>query len=426
VSEITSGRWSLDKATFTFYDTAARKIAGLGPPLPTRVAVAEQVGRLWDEWQSLQRGGARSTVTRLWNTAPPLVVLVNANPERLVALIADGDSVGSLGLDLSTVGENVRAFVVDERGQWVLGQKAQATDLDVMRPLSGGLPWQLKLVGSTEETNTILRARRNYAITAFSVFVLLIAGACYAIARGALREAVAGRLQGDFVSAVSHEFRSPLTALRQLTELLAQGRIQEESRRRLYFDVLLKETSRLHQLVENLLEFGRMDAGRRQYRFEPVDLSGVVEEAILEYQREADANGHRIEFTRHGSRLIVDGDREALKRTARNLLENAVKYSPGAVAVWVDTAAEGDAALLRVRDEGIGVPPSERSRIFEKFVRGEAAKSACIQGTGIGLSMVKEIVAAHHGRVDLHSEVGRSSTFVVRLPLSRADERRDA
>jgi two-component system phosphate regulon sensor histidine kinase PhoR len=92
----------------------------------------------------------------------------------------------------------------------------------------------------------------------------------------------------------------------------------------------------------------------------------------------------------------------------------------------VETGSEGRMAVLRVRDEGIGVPPEEQSRIFEKFVRGEAAKRACIQGTGVGLSMVKEIVGAHHGQIDLHSEVGRGSTFVVRLPPSQADERRGA
>jgi signal transduction histidine kinase len=427
VSEITSGRWRLTKDTFTFYDSAARTIAGLEPPLPTRVAVAEQVESLWNDWLAFQ-AGAKFTVTRVHRGgATPLIALVNVNASRLVALIADGNSIGSLGLDLSAAGESVRASIVDEHGQQIGGQTSQAPGLEVMRSLSGGgIPWQLKLVGSAEETTTIVRARRRYAIPAFSIFVLLVAGACYAIARGVLREANAGRLQGDFVSAVSHEFRSPLTALRQLTELLAQGRIQDESRRRMYFDVLLKETSRLNQLVEDLLDFGRMDAGRRQYHFEPIELSRLVDDAIQEYQREADANGHRIEFAPHSGQVIVDADRAAMKRVVRNLLENAVKYSPNALTVSVETGSEERTAVLRVRDEGMGIPLDEQSRIFEKFVRGEAAKSACIQGTGIGLSMVKEIVAAHRGHVSVQSEVGRGSTFVVRLPLSEANDRRPA
>jgi signal transduction histidine kinase len=236
--------------------------------------------------------------------------------------------------------------------------------------------------------------------------------------RGVLREAAAGRLQSDFVSAVSHEFRSPLTTLRQLTELLAEGRIHDESRRRRYFEVLQQETSRLQQLVEDLLDFGRMDAGRRQYELEVLDFSELVQDGIHEYQRQANGNGHRIELTSRGDGLVVKADREALRRVVRNLLENAVKYSPDAQTVWVETGSEGDAAVLRVRDEGIGIPPEEQARIFEKFVRGEWAKQACIPGTGVGLAMVKEIVRVHQGEVGLDSEVGRGSTFMVRLPLS--------
>ena len=201
--------------------------------------------------------------------------------------------------------------------------------------------------------------RRNYLIAALAAIVLLVGLACYAMARGVLREAAAGQLQSDFVSAVSHEFRSPLTTLRQLTELLAEGRIHEESRQRRYFSVLQQETSRLQQLVENLIDFGRMDAGRGQYKFEPLDFSELVQDGIEEYQRQAGANGHKIEIHSDHSRLLIDADREALRRVVRNLLENAVKYSPETKTVWVETGCERHAAILRVRDEGIGIPPEE-------------------------------------------------------------------
>jgi signal transduction histidine kinase len=255
---------------------------------------------------------------------------------------------------------------------------------------------------------------------ALGAVVLLVCVACYAIARGVLREAAAGRLQSDFVSAVSHEFRTPLTTLRQLTELLAHGRVQDERRRQQYFDVLQKETSRLHQLVEDLLDFGRMDAGRRHYQLEPVDLSALVRDGVQEYCREATANGHRVELLAEPSALMVNADREAMRRVVRNLLENAVKYSPDSPVVWVETAGTSDSAVLRVRDDGIGIPVDEHARIFEKFVRGEGAKRACIEGTGIGLAMVKEIVEVHRGNVQVSSEPGRGSTFEIRLPLSEA------
>jgi signal transduction histidine kinase len=236
-----------------------------------------------------------------------------------------------------------------------------------------------------------------------------------------LREAAAGRLQSDFVSAVSHEFRTPLTTLRQLTELLAHGRVPDERRRQQYFDVLQKETSRLHQLVEDLLDFGRMDAGRRHYQLEPIDFSALVRDGVDEYCREATANGHRVELSVGApAPLMVNADREAMRRVVRNLLENAVKYSPDSPVVWVETTCVSQSAVLRVRDEGIGIPGEEHTRIFEKFVRGEDAKRACIEGTGIGLAMVKEIVEVHRGEIQVSSEVGRGSTFQVRLPLREA------
>jgi signal transduction histidine kinase len=426
VASLESGRWPLTKETYVWYDSEARKLAGLtsgGPAPDAKLAVADVVESVWNDWQLFQRSGSRSLVKHVHGSGKvPVLAILSANPERLVVVIYAGDSIRHLGFDSASDGEKqrTRLALVDEQGRPVFG--VAPTEDHVTRILSAAdLPWHLDL--STARSNApggFLAERRGYFILALAGIVLLVSAACYAIARGVLREAAAGRLQSDFVSAVSHEFRSPLTTLRQLTELLAHGRIQDESRRRQYFDVLQKETSRLHKLVEDLLDFGRMDAGHRQYRLEPVDFSELVRDGIHEYQNESNGNGHKIELTSDSSRLVVEADREALRRVVRNLLENAVKYSPDRETVWVETRCEERAAVLRVRDEGIGIPAGEHSRIFEKFVRGEAAKRACIKGTGIGLAMVKEIVLVHHGEVDLASEVGRGSTFRVRLPLSRS------
>jgi signal transduction histidine kinase len=426
VSELASGRWRLDKASFTFYDSSTRKLAGLAPPPASRVAVAEQVLAIWDLWQAFRATGASSQTQRLYQSGnTPVIALVSGDRDQLAALVIDGEAFRSVGLDLDSVGAGVLASLTDQRSTLILGKTLEAPGVEVVRSLSSlAFPWQLRLMASDEEAGSLLHGRRNYAIMALSVFVLLVFGACYAIARGVRREAVAGQLQGDFVSAVSHEFRSPLTALRQLTELLAQGRVQDESRRRVYFDVLLRETSRLHQLVEDLLDFGRMDAGRQQYHFELLDFSALVRDSIREYETEADASQHKIDVTTQGLDLTVRADSDAVKRVVRNLIENAVKYSPGAPAIWVDVSSGEDAAVLRVRDEGIGVPAEEQSRIFEKFVRGKAAKNACIPGTGIGLAMVKEIVHVHRGQVTVQSDVGRGSTFIVRLPIDRRDRER--
>ena len=238
------------------------------------------------------------------------------------------------------------------------------------------------------------------------------------MARGVIREWQTMRVQSDFVAAVSHEFRSPLTTLGQLTELLADRRVDDAARRQTYFEVMHKETLRLQRLVDNLLDFGRMEANRRDYAHEPLDLVELVRAGVEDYQREAEQNGYEIKLTSPADAVPVCGDRDALSRVVRNLLENAVKYSPDCPTVWVAAARDHGTAVLSVRDNGIGIAANEHARIFDRFVRGAAAKQACIQGTGIGLAMVKEIVQAHHGELEVISEPGAGSIFTVRIPLT--------
>ena len=423
IAGLESGQWPLSKEDYVYYTNESHKLMGSKggqSDIETKLAVAEIVGSAWDEWQLFQHSGSRSLTKHLHNASGvPVLAVLNANPERMVALVYGGDSIRRLSFDPVGKTNAVRESLVDEHGRVIFGAIPESTDLQAARPLSAAeLPWRFNVaISRSDAAGGFLPEGRQFFILALAAVVVLVAVACYAMARGVLRENAAGQLQTDFVSAVSHEFRSPLTTLRQLTELLSEGRINDESRRRLYFDVLRKETLRLYQLVEDLLDFGRMDAGRRQYRLESIDLSELVRDGVSAYRGESNGNGHKIELTTDNGSLLVNGDREALRRVVRNLVENAVKYSPHADTVWVETGCEGHLAVLRVRDEGIGIPPEERSRIFEKFVRGEAAKQAAIPGTGIGLAMVQEIVRVHRGKLDVDSEVGKGSTFVVRLPL---------
>jgi signal transduction histidine kinase len=429
IDSLNAGQWAINKGTHHYYFRLALDLAGHPPETSApaeRLVVAETVGALWDEWRQFARSGSQSLTKQLHSSGPiPVLTLVNANPERLVAVIYPGQALRNWIPDPGP-GEDaagIRVDLVASDGRSLTGTpREERPALRVVRTLSpASLPWQLDVTSAVDGASRIFASeRRNYLVFALAGIVLMVALACYAMARGVLREAAAGRLQSDFVSAVSHEFRSPLTTLRQLTELLAEGRIVEEGRRRQYFSVLQKETSRLHQLVEDLLDFGRMEAGRRQYRPEALDLATVVRDTVQQYSNEAAANGHSIDVAPQPGPLVVEADREALQRVVRNLLENAVKYSPEARTVWVETEREGRFAVLRVRDQGIGIPDAEKKRIFEKFVRGDAAKRAAIPGTGIGLAMVHEIVRVHHGEVGLTSEVGSGSTFTVRLPLSRA------
>jgi signal transduction histidine kinase len=243
---------------------------------------------------------------------------------------------------------------------------------------------------------------------------LILAGGGF-IGQTVSRELAVARLQSDFVSAVSHEFRTPLTTLCQLSEMLKRGRVTREESRNQYYTLLYEESRRLHRLVESLLNFGRLESGKLRFRFEELAAAEFLRQSASEFAETQQAHGYRFEVETIESPMIR-ADRETLQCVLWNLFENAVKYSTDCRTVWVNLATRGGRVEIAVRDQGIGIPVGEQRRIFEKFVRGSAARNAEIRGTGIGLAMARQIVRAHGGEITLDSEVGKGSTFRVLLP----------
>jgi len=243
----------------------------------------------------------------------------------------------------------------------------------------------------------------------------LILGSSYFTFRGIRRELAIARLQSEFVSSVSHEFRTPLTAMRQLSHMLLEGRVISDDRRGQYYAVLARESERLHRLVEKLLSFGRAESGAGRYRFEPLDAAGLVRSVTTEFQGHAD--GWSLETTTPSTPCPVRADREMLSLALWNLLDNAMKYSPDCRTIWIDLSVDGSRASIAVRDRGIGIPRHDRQRIFRKFERGAQASESGVQGTGIGLAIVHHVVHAHGGEMLLESEVDRGSTFTMVIPM---------
>jgi signal transduction histidine kinase len=202
--------------------------------------------------------------------------------------------------------------------------------------------------------------------------------------------------------------------MRQLSEMLLAGRVPSEERRDKYHATLVRETQRLQRLVEALLNFGRMEAGARPYRFEEVDAAQLAQRVAAEFETEI-AAGRHIELCGNGG-CRFQADPEALSVALRNLVDNALKYSPNHRTVWLEWGMEKSSVAIRVRDRGAGIAPAERKEIFRKFVRGTAAADGNVKGSGVGLAMVRHIVDAHHGQIQMESEVGEGSTFTVLLP----------
>jgi signal transduction histidine kinase len=246
---------------------------------------------------------------------------------------------------------------------------------------------------------------------------LFVVGGTCLLWRVVQRELAVARLQTAFVAAVSHEFRTPLASLRHVMELLEEDDDIPRTRRLRFYQSLSRNTERLHRLVESLLDFSRMESGRKPYDMKAVDAAVFARDVVEDFRKEAEPRGYRVEFeSEPDSALAVRADRSSLVHALWNLLDNAVKYSPEPRPIRVSVRRHPRGIALSVQDHGIGVPPAERREIFRRFVRGESAGKLGIKGTGLGLAMVAHIVDAHRGTVELESEEGAGSTFRIVLP----------
>lgn len=403
------GRWPLSREAFEYQWSELDRLGLDAGQLPQpAVDFAVLVSRLYARWQSAIRADASAGGRE---PQPDLSLLVwNATGERLAALVAP-----RRWLEASL---KMPANSGDVRWKLLSAGASSTTGLHVTRSLAEAqIPGHIEFSSSGPDASAINR-RRTLWLAGIALMVLLVLASGYAVHRGISQEHHVARLQSDFVAAVSHEFRSPLTTLRTITELLAQNRLADEGRRQRSYQFLDRETNRLHRLVEDLLDFGRMESGRKQYRIEPRDAFQLVRAAVADFSEEAAANGFQVETNLGSGPATVQADEEALRRAVRNLLENAMKYSPECRTVWVDGEVKDHHVSISVRDRGMGIDPREQRAIFQKFVRGAAAKKAGIKGTGIGLSMVRQISEALGGEIQLESRPGSGSTFTIVLPLA--------
>ena len=248
--------------------------------------------------------------------------------------------------------------------------------------------------------------------------VVLVGGAVFTL-RTASREVRLSRLKSDFISNVSHELRTPLASIQAFGELLRRGRVQDAEKAAQYGGFIETESRRLGQLINNVLDFSRLESGSHAGRFERADLGEVVAEALGPFELRAREAGFRLTYqNRVGDAVPVVADREALGQALGNLLDNAMKYSGDSrdLEVWLERDA--GRARVAVRDFGVGIPRDEQAKIFDRFHRVNGGLVHDVRGTGLGLSIVQQIAAVHHGQVTVSSEPGRGSTFVLSLPIA--------
>jgi signal transduction histidine kinase len=267
---------------------------------------------------------------------------------------------------------------------------------------------------------TVLTSRRGVYFYAFLLLAgILIFGLTLTVVTVSHQLRLA-RMQSDFVSTVSHEFKSPLTAVRQIAEMLQSGKVSSEEKRKKYYDVLLEQGERLSLLINRVLDFARMDSGHQTLDIQPVDVGTFLEDLVSQVQQRVGHEGYMVRTEIETSLPRVPLDADALGQAVTNLIDNAIKYSGESRKVVVRGSSQNGFAVIAVQDFGIGLDPKDKAHVFERFYRGGDELTRSVRGTGLGLTLVKQIVEAHGGHVEVESEPGKGSTFTIRLPLEVA------
>lgn len=260
-----------------------------------------------------------------------------------------------------------------------------------------------------------------FGILILSLALTLIAGITATVVY-VRRGTSLARLQAEFVQKVSHDLRTPLTSIRMFVETLQDGRLTDKDKIDECLEVLARETDRLSAMVERLLEWARMEAGRRAYTLERVSVASVVDSALQSLESQVKLSG--LEEVTHIHRELadhlpsIDVDPEALAEALLNVMLNALRYSTGDKEISVRAVKREKEVVISIVDNGPGIPQHEQSRIFEKFYRVVDPALPDVEGSGLGLAMVHHIVRAHRGRITVQSDVGKGATFHIFLPAA--------
>jgi signal transduction histidine kinase len=287
---------------------------------------------------------------------------------------------------------------------------------DVFRGMTLGIKYQGTSVEALGET------WMHQSFLILGILSLFMVGGLVLTKHMVSKEMALARLKSDFVSNVSHELRTPLALIRLYAETLELGRITTTEKKQQYYRIIRKESERLTALINNILDFSRIEAGRKEYEFRETDIADLVRNTLDSYRYQIEQQGFAFEESIDATLPKVRVDREAIARALVNLVNNALKYSTEQKYLGVKLYRENGAVKLEVADHGIGIARRDQSKIFEKFYRAGNPLVHNTKGSGLGLSLVRHITEAHGGEIAVESAPGMGSKFTLSLPLTSAAE----
>ncbi|MGE0043586.1 MAG: sensor histidine kinase [Vicinamibacterales bacterium] len=277
--------------------------------------------------------------------------------------------------------------------------------------------WRLRTGYGPQTIPEIISASTRPQIALMIVLALVMSCGVFLVAGAAAREVRVAELKSNFVAAVSHDLKTPLALIQLFAETLELGRVRNTERAVEYYRIINGEARKLTRLIDNILDFSKMEAGLRPYRTAPSDLGEIATHVLKEMDSQLTQSGFTVTANIEPGLPQVPVDGDAVEQAVENLLNNAMKYSGEARHIEVTVRREGHHACLSVTDHGIGIPRREQRRIFRKFYRVESGLGGGPQGCGLGLAIVDHTMRGHGGFVGVESEPDRGSTFTLHFPI---------
>jgi signal transduction histidine kinase len=405
-------------ARLAIFDQAGRPVyPGAGPPAGLALA-----GPMEDLARAVWREGGKTHRVVGDDLIAGCLIRKGGSPGFLAVMALDPTVVRRDILEATLNGpENPLLTITDHRNRPVFRRTGSApAEVIASVPVSEALPaWQLALHQPAGLSPQAAVDRQTLLFTiAFGLFLVVIGTGLLATYRMVRRETETARLKAEFVANVSHDLKTPLALIRVFGETLEMGRVKDEPTRREYYQVITRESERLSRLIENVLDFSRIEGGRRTYDPVPVSVEPLVRDTVESFAHVLAGQGFKVDVAIPPDLPEVSVDVDAVSQALANLIDNAIKYSEKRKVLRVEVAVQDGGVAITVGDEGIGIPREEHDRIFDKFYRVGRSETQGRRGSGVGLALVRHVAQAHSGRVSVASAPGEGSRFTLWLPSS--------
>jgi len=281
------------------------------------------------------------------------------------------------------------------------------------------LPAEL-LIAVVPDYKNIVLGEMKLMIAGAIFFTLVIIAAFYVTVNALLRQKKLSEIKNDFINNMTHEFKTPLATISLAVDALRNEKVVQDRQKSEYFSGIIKEENkRMNKQVETILQASLLDRREQQLNLRPIHAHLVIQEAMENFQLQLDGKGGRAELQLNAKNDLLEVDEVHFTNLISNLIDNAVKYSKDQLLIRVTTHSTSKSLVIRIEDNGIGMSKETQRRIFEKFYRAHTGNLHNVKGFGLGLSYVKTIVEAHHGKIKVESLTGKGTTFTLEFPLKK-------